>query len=328
MAIEPGKQLLHYRLIEKIGEGGMGMVWKAVDADLGREVAIKVLPEVFAGDAERLTRFEREARLLASLNHPCIAAVYGLHECDGMRFLAMELVQGEDLSVRLSRGKLPIEDALDVAAQVCEAFAAAHDAGVIHRDLKPANVMLTSDGKVKVLDFGLAKALGGDPASGSDVSASFSPTMTSAGTQLGMILGTAAYMSPEQARGKPVDRRADIWALGCLLFEMLTGSAAFGGETVTDTLAAVVRAEPDWKSLPPGTPATLQRVLRRTLEKDPAQRLRDAGDVRLEIVEALAGSSEPEAITAGPPQRHRRLEVDGPVSSGRWAEPFWRWSRL
>ena len=300
MAIEAGQQLLHYRLIEKIGEGGMGMVWKAVDTDLGREVAIKVLPEVFAGDAERLTRFEREARLLASLNHPCIAAIYGLHECDGMRFLAMEMVQGEDLSVRLSRGKLPMEDALDIAAQVCEAFTAAHDAGVIHRDLKPANVMLTTDGKVKVLDFGLAKALVGDPASGSGASASFSPTMTSAGTRVGMILGTAAYMSPEQARGKPVDRRADIWALGCLLFEMLTGRAAFKGETVTDTLASVVRAEPDWESLPPETSASVRRVLRRALEKDVARRLRDAADVRLEIDEALAGSGEPETIAAGP----------------------------
>jgi Tol biopolymer transport system component len=304
MPIGPGQQLLQYRLIEKIGEGGMGMVWKAVDNDLGREVAIKFLPEVFAGDPERLARFEREARLLASLNHPCIAAVYGLHECDGTRFLAMELVQGEDLNVRLARGRLPIDDALEVASRVCEAFEAAHDSGVIHRDLKPANVMLTPDGKVKVLDFGLAKALVCDPASGSSASASLSPTMTSAGTRAGMILGTAAYMSPEQARGKPVDRRADIWALGCLLFEMLTGRAAFGGETVTDTLAAVVRAEPDWDALPAETPATIRRQLRRSLAKDPAQRLRDAGDLRLEIDEALAGASSPDenAAVSGPAQ--------------------------
>jgi len=317
VALEPGQQLLQYRLIEKIGEGGMGLVWKALDTDLGREVAIKVLPEVFAGDADRLNRFQREARLLASLNHPSIAAVYGLHEHEGMRFLAMELVQGEDLSVRLSRGQLPVEDALDVAGQVCEAFVAAHDAGVIHRDLKPANVMLTAEGKVKVLDFGLAKALDADPASGSGVSASLSPTMITAGTQAGMILGTAAYMSPEQARGKPVDRRADIWALGCLLFEMLTGRAVFAGETVTDTLASVVRAEPDWESLPPETSASVRRVLRRALEKDPARRLRDAGDVRLEIDEALAGSSELVTTTTG--HASTTSAVRGRWTGGLWA---------
>ena len=265
MPLEAGQQLLHYRLTDKIGEGGMGVVWKATDTTLGREVAIKVLPDGFAADPERRARFEREARLLASLDHPGVAAVYGLHEHDGTHFLAMELVGGEDLSVRMARGKLPVEDALAIAGQICDAFAAAHDAGVIHRDLKPANVMVTADGKVKVLDFGLAKALIGDPASGSGASASLSPTMTSAGTRAGMILGTAAYMSPEQARGKPVDRRADIWALGCVLFEMLTGKTAFGGETVTDTLASVVRADPDWDALPPETPAAVRRVLRLSL---------------------------------------------------------------
>jgi Tol biopolymer transport system component len=313
--IETGQQLLHYRLIEKIGEGGMGMVWKAVDGDLGREVAIKILPEAFAGDPDRLARFEREARLLASLSHPCIAAVYGLHECDtpagSVRFLAMELVQGEDLSVRLARGRLPVDDALETAGRICEAFEAAHDAGVVHRDLKPANVMLTPEGKVKVLDFGLAKALLGDPASGSGTSASLSPTLTSAGTQAGMILGTAAYMSPEQARGKPVDRRADIWAMGCLLFEMLTGRAVFHGETVTDTLAAVVRADPDWEALPAETPATIRRLLRRALAKDPDRRLRDAGDLRLEIDEARAGEGDPDGAAAGSglprPTPERRL---------------------
>jgi serine/threonine protein kinase/Tol biopolymer transport system component len=334
--IQAGQQLLHYRLIETIGKGGMGEVWKAVDTNLGREVAIKILPDQFAQDPERLARFGREARLLASLSHPNLAAVYGLHESDtstgspstpstgsgqassgqAVHFLAMELVEGEDLSARLSRGKLPVEDALELTRQVCEAVEAAHDAGVVHRDLKPANVMLTHDGKVKVLDFGLAKALAGDPPPGSGVSASLSPTMTSAGTQAGMILGTAAYMSPEQARGKAVDRRADIWALGCLLFEMLTGRGVFGGETVTDTLAAVVRAEPDWKSLPPETPAAVRRVLRRSLEKDPARRLRDAGDLRLEIDEASAGSGEPDAIatTPAPPNA---------TTSNRWIGLVW-----
>ncbi|MDH3786740.1 MAG: serine/threonine protein kinase, partial [Acidobacteriota bacterium] len=244
--LNPGSSLLHYRLVDKIGEGGMGQVWKATDPDLGRDVAIKLLPEAFAADAERLARFEREARLLATLDHPNIASIYGLHDAEGARFLAMELVVGEDLSQRLARGPLPMDDALETAAQICQALEAANDAGVVHRDLKPANVMLTADGKVKVLDFGLAKALIGDPASGSSASMSMSPTMTSAGTQAGMILGTAAYMSPEQARGKPVDRRADIWALGCVTYEMLCGKAPFSGETITDTLAAVVRAEPDW----------------------------------------------------------------------------------
>ena len=298
MPIAAGQQLLHYRVLAKIGEGGMGEVWKALDQDLGREVAIKVVPDVFSGDADRLARFEREARLLASLNHPGIAAVYGLHEGDGLRFLAMELVEGEDLAVRLARGPVPVDEGLAIARDVGEALSAAHDAGVVHRDLKPGNVMLTADGKVKVLDFGLAKALAGDPGSGSATSASLAPTVTSGGTHAGMILGTAAYMSPEQARGRPVDRRADTWALGCLLYETLTGERAFVGETVTDTLAAVVRADPDWDALPPRTPAAVRRLLQRVLEKDPARRLRDAGDVRLEIEEALAGTSASDAAAS------------------------------
>jgi len=280
----------------------MGQVWKATDPDLGRDVAIKLLPEAFAADAERLARFEREARLLATLDHPNIASIYGLHDAEGARFLAMELVVGEDLSQRLARGPLPMDDALETAAQICQALEAANDAGVVHRDLKPANVMLTADGKVKVLDFGLAKALIGDPASGSSASMSMSPTMTSAGTQAGMILGTAAYMSPEQARGKPVDRRADIWALGCVTYEMLCGKAPFSGETITDTLAAVVRAEPDWDALPADTPNVIRKALRRALQKDPAKRLRDAGDLRLEIEEALAGESDDTAEPTAAPR--------------------------
>src|SRR5262245_53999195 len=239
----------HYRLDEKIGEGGMGVVWKATDTNLDRLVAIKILPEVFSEDPERLARFEREAKLLASLNHPNIDVIHGLHHAQGVRFLAMELVQGEDLAQRLQRGAMPLEEAIAVARQIADALEAAHESGVVHRDLKPANIQITPEGKVKVLDFGLAKAFESDSASGSP---SLSPTVTSAGTRAGMILGTAAYMSPEQARGRSVDRRTDIWAFGCVLLEMLTARQIFGGETISDSMAAVLRAEPDWKVLAQG----------------------------------------------------------------------------
>ena len=226
MTLEPGKSLLHYRLSEKIGEGGMGVVWKAVDTTLNREVAIKVLPEGFAGEPDRLARFEREAKLLASLNHPNIAGIYGIHKFENTAFLSMELIDGEDLQQRLSRGALSRKDALDYALQIATAFEAAHESGIIHRDLKPANVKLTPNGQIKVLDFGLAKALSTDPSS-PGASPSMSPTLTSAGTIAGMVLGTASYMSPEQAKGKEVDRRADIWSFGVLLYEMLTGRKLF-----------------------------------------------------------------------------------------------------
>ncbi|MBD3869612.1 MAG: PD40 domain-containing protein, partial [Acidobacteria bacterium] len=291
MPLEPNSNLLHYRLLSQIGEGGMGVVWKAVDTTLDREVAIKILPEQFAADPERLSRFEREAKLLASLNHPNIAAVYGLHEAEGVRFLAMELAAGEDLEVRLSQGPMAMADALDTARQIAEALEAAHEQGIIHRDLKPANVLLGDDGKVKVLDFGLAKALDPSPAQASGNPA-LSPTMTSAGTVAGVILGTAAYMSPEQARGKPVNRRSDLWAFGCVLYEMLTGKRLFKGETISDTLAAVLRAEPDWSALPPKTPRAVHRLLRRCLSKDPGTRLADAGDARLEITDGLQPATE------------------------------------
>ena len=281
MALEAGQQLLHYRLIEKIGEGGMGVVWKAVDTDLGREVAIKVLPEAFATDAARLERFQREAKLLASLNHPNIAGIFGAHEHDGVRFLAMELVAGEDLSERNARGPLPIDDALSIARQIAEALEAAHDNGIVHRDLKPANVKLTEDLKVKVLDFGLARSDGPQTAPSGDPA--HSPTMTSAGTQAGMILGTAPYMSPEQARGKPVDKRTDIWALGCVLYECLAGRKPFDGDSTTDVLAQIVTRNPDFEALPAHTPGFLVRLLHRCLEKDPRRRLRDAGEVRVAI---------------------------------------------
>ena len=295
MGIETGQQLLHYRIVGKLGEGGMGAVWRAVDTTLDREVALKLLPAPFAQDPERLARFEREAKVLASLNHPNIATVHGLHAVpsdDGgpaLRFLTMELVAGEDLTERIARGPLPIDEALGFARQIANALAAAHASGVIHRDIKPANIRFTPRGEVKVLDFGLAKAL--DPATPAAISdPSSSPTMTSTGTVAGLILGTAAYMSPEQARGHAVDRRADVWSFGCVLYEMLTGKQVFRGATVSDMLAAVLRADPDWEALPPETPAPIRRLLRRCLAKDPERRLHDVADARIEIDDA---ASEP-----------------------------------
>jgi len=307
LTVQPGRILSHYRLVEKIGEGGMGVVWKATDTTLDRPVAIKILPDLFAEDPERLARFEREAKLLASLNHPNIAAIYGLHEAEGVRFLAMELVEGEDLARRLARGAVPMEEALAVGRQVAEALEAAHEHSVIHRDLKPANIRITPEGKVKVLDFGLAKAVDVESV---PESPSLSPTMTTAGTRAGVILGTAAYMSPEQARGKAVDRRGDIWAFGCVLFESLTGRQVFSGETVSDTLAAVLRAEPEWAALPPETPSKIRDLLRRCLHKDPRQRLRDIGEARIAVHEALAepaGPSEAVAPVVTQPRWQRAL---------------------
>jgi len=287
----------------------MGIVWRAVDTSLDREVAIKVLPDAFILDADRVARFEREAKLVASLNHPHIAAVHSVHHADSVRFLAMELVPGRDLALTLADGPLPSSEALDYARQIAEALEAAHESGVVHRDLKPANVVLTPDGRVKILDFGLAKAFDPTSASGSG-GLTKSPTLTSPATQAGMLLGTAAYMAPEQARGRGMDRRVDIWAFGCVLYEMLAGRQAFAGETVTDILAAVVTRDPDWSALPASTPRRIRELLQRCLEKDPRRRVRDAGDVRLAIEDAIANPHEEAAPGARATQRLRtRLQV-------------------
>jgi len=296
MPMEPGQRLAHLRLVEKIGEGGMGVVWKAIDTTLDRTVAIKVLPDALAGDAARLARFEREAKLLASLNHPRIASLYGLHATHGERFLSMELIEGKDLADVLTSGPLPIERALRIALQIAEGLEVAHAGGVVHRDLKPGNVKLTAEGDVKILDFGLAKALQG-PAPTQEVDLSRSPTVTAA-TQVGVILGTAAYMSPEQSRGHETDRRTDVWALGCVLFEMLTGRGAFHAQTVSDCIARVLEREPDWAALPAETPAGVRRVLRRCLEKDPRRRLHDVADARIELEDQLAGDGSDAAPAA------------------------------
>ncbi len=291
MTLAAGRELSHYRLVEPIGEGGMGVVWRATDTTLGRDVAIKVLPALFAGDPERMARFDREARLLASLNHPHIASIYGVGVADGVRFLAMELVEGEDLAARISHGPMPVAEAVETARQIAEGLEFAHEKGIVHRDLKPANVKLTPDGQVKVLDFGLAKALEGDTAVTSSPSMTHSPTITSPMTAANVILGTAAYMSPEQARGKVVDRRADIWAFGCVLYECLTGRRAFSGETVSDTIAKILERDPDFGPLPGGTPPRVRELLQRCLDKDPKRRLRDIGDARITLEEVLAARS-------------------------------------
>ena len=275
----------------------MGGVYRARDTKLNRDVALKILPDAFASDPDRLARFTREAQTLASLNHPNIAAIYGIEESPDVRALVMELVEGEDLSLRIARGAIPLDEALPIAKHIAEALEAAHEQGIIHRDLKPANIKVRADGTVKVLDFGLAKAL--DPAAASSPQAMNSPTITSpAMTQAGMILGTAAYMAPEQARGTAVDKRADVWAFGVVLYEMLTGRRLFTGTTVSDTIAAVLKAEPDWTTLPTDTPPAIRRLLRRCLEKDRKRRLTDAGAARLEIDDALTASPTADGAVA------------------------------
>ncbi|HET9308282.1 MAG TPA: serine/threonine-protein kinase, partial [Candidatus Sulfotelmatobacter sp.] len=304
-----------YQIVSSLGAGGMGEVYRATDPRLGRDVALKVLPEIFARDGERMARFEREAKVLASLNHPNIAALYGLEDSQGTRALVMELVDGPMLAQRIAQGAMSCEEALPIAKQIAEALEYAHERGIIHRDLKPANIKLTGDGQVKLLDFGLAKALEGETSAEDSQN---SPTLTAAATRAGVLLGTAAYMAPEQARGKHVDRRADIWAFGCVLYEMLTGKMAFSGETVTDTLAAVIRAEPDWSALPETTPVHVRVLLQRCLQKDAKQRLRDIGDARIAIEEVLSGAaaaSDEQSFAAKTPQRAGRAGVPWAVAA-------------
>ena len=298
MSLSTGTRLGSYEIRSVLGEGGMGVVYRARDSRLERDVALKVLPASVVADPERAARFEREARLLAALNHPHIAAVYGFEDGAGQRFIAMELVDGESLAERLRGGPLPVDEAVAVARQIGEALAAAHDKGIVHRDLKPANVMLTADGRVKVLDFGLAKMV--DAGQGAAADASMSPTLSLQATLAGAILGTAAYMSPEQARGKAVDKRTDIWAFGCVLFEMLSAHRPFHGEDLTEIIAAVVRAEPDWPALPAATPPHLVTIVERCLAKDPRQRYADIS-VPLFLLEER--HTAPAVLAAGPHSR-------------------------
>ena len=301
MPLDPGTTLGPYAVTAKIGEGGMGEVYRARDTKLDRDVALKVLPQAFTDDPDRLARFEREAKVLASLNHPNIGHIYGLEEAEGQKALVLALVEGPTLADRIAQGPIPVDEALPIAKQIAEALEAAHEAGVIHRDLKPANIKVRDDGMVKVLDFGLAKAF--EPEAGS-VSASMSPTisLTAAATQIGMVIGTAAYMAPEQASGKAVDKRADVWAFGVVLYEMLTGTRPFVGDDVSKTLAHVIAIDPDWSTLPKALPPVLANFLRGCLEKEPRKRIRDIGDVRLAMEGTFETATSVKAEPAAAPQ--------------------------
>ena len=296
MGLATGTRLGPYEIVSAIGAGGMGEVYRATDTNLKRAVAIKVLPASVSNDPERLARFQREAEVLASLNHPHIAQIYGWEKSEGTTALVMELVEGEELSQRIARGPIPLDEALPIAKQIAEALEAAHEQGIIHRDLKPANIKVRPDGTVKVLDFGLAK-LAESAAPTNPSMQSLSPTITSPALMsgVGVLLGTAAYMSPEQAKGKAADRRSDIWAFGCVLHEMLTGACVFGGETLTDTIAAVIRKEPEWRLLPPNVPRGIHVLIRRCLKKEPSDRWQHISDVRIEIDEAMA---EPTGVSS------------------------------
>ncbi len=299
MALNAGDKLGPYQILGPLGKGGMGEVWRARDTRLDRDVAIKVLPEAFSDDPERVARFQREAKVLALLNHPNIAAVYGFEEAEDKRFLVMELVEGATLVDRLRDGTLPLEDALRFGKQIAEAVEAAHERGIVHRDLKPGNVKITPDGVVKVLDFGLAKALAADDRSQTEIA--LSPTITADYTRPGVVLGTAAYMSPEQARGKPIDKRTDIWSFGAVLYECLAGTRPFEGETATDLIAKILEREPDWSALPDNTPPNVRMLLQRCLQKDRKQRLRDIGEAWVVLDGALAGDFSVAGVAAARP---------------------------
>ncbi len=317
MPVLPGARLGPYEIVAAIGAGGMGEVYRARDTQLNRNVAIKILPELFALDAERLARFTREAQTLAALNHPNIAQIYGRVDLPAdagshtstlhTGALVMELVDGDDLSVLIERGPMPVSDALPIARQIADALDAAHEKGIVHRDLKPANIKVRHDGTVKILDFGLAKAM--DPAGTSSADAMQSPTLTARATQMGMIIGTAAYMAPEQAKGKAVDKRADIWAFGVVLYEMLTGRRAFAGDDISEVLAAVLRHEIDWTPLPADSPPRLRRLLERCLDRDPKTRLRDIGEARVELAKIEAGAPDTVSVAPGAPRRRAWREM-------------------
>ena len=308
-----GKTISHYKVLEKIGEGGMGEVYRATDTKLNRDVALKILPQQFASDSQRMARFQREAEVLASLDHPNIGQIYGIEEAGQTKALVLQLIEGPTLADKIAQGPIPVEETLKIALQIAEGVEAAHEKGVIHRDLKPANVKVTPEGKVKILDFGLAKAFE-EETPVTDISQS--PTLTEEMTRAGVILGTAAYMSPEQAKGKPVDKRADIFAFGCVLYELLTGKRAFEGETITETIAKVLESEPDWEVLPENTPWTIRTLLRRCLTKDVHDRLDGIGNVRTEIKLALeepAAESPTGVASAVQPARQRVVLTVGLV---------------
>jgi Tol biopolymer transport system component len=313
MELEPGATLGRYRLESVIGRGGMGVVWRATDTTLGRAVALKFLPAEVARDAERVARFDREARVLAALNHPGIAAVYGFESAGDARFLVLELAEGETLASRMARGPIPVAETLSLGLQIAAALEAAHERGIVHRDLKPQNVQVDREGAVKLLDFGLARAFTADGASGV-TRTDDSPTISALMTSPEIILGTAAYMSPEQARGRPVDRRADIWAFGVVLFEALTGRQLFAGETVSDTIASVLRHEIPWSELPPDLPASVRALLGRCLERDPRQRLRDIGEARIALERA---AREPADVAAAPAETGDAATSRGPRGLAR-----------
>jgi len=306
-----GDRFGSYEVLGRIGEGGMGEVYRARDSSLGRDVAIKVLPSRFAADPERLARFEREARTLAALNHSNIAAIYGLARAGAASVLVMELAEGDTLAARIACGRLAADEAIAIAHQIAAALEAAHEKGIVHRDLKPANIVVSRGDRVKVLDFGLAKLAAATDSDSAPFNAANSPTI--AASLAGTILGTAAYMSPEQARGKAVDKRADIWAFGCVLFEMLSGQPAFSGETLTDVVAAVVTKEPDWTALPAETPSHVISILRRCLQKDPGRRIHDVADARIELLESVADRL---ATTPIPPRRNPWMQLAFVVLAG------------